>query len=48
MWRWHTHYEGLHHTGRPTTVMVRGRIVIDNGTLTDPTPQGRHLKATLA
>ncbi|MEU9841478.1 hypothetical protein AB0C69_19880 [Actinomadura sp. NPDC048032] len=44
----YTPYEGMHLTGRPTTVMVGGRIVVDNDTLTDPTPQGRHLKATLA
>ncbi|NYE10067.1 dihydropyrimidinase [Actinomadura citrea] len=42
----YTPYEGMTLTGRPRTVLVGGRIIIDDGTLTDPTPQGRHLKAT--
>ncbi|TYK46841.1 dihydropyrimidinase [Actinomadura decatromicini] len=41
----YTPYEGMQITGRPETVLVRGRAVVDNNTLQDPTPQGRHLKA---
>jgi dihydropyrimidinase len=42
----YTPYEGLWLTGRPETVLVNGRLLIENNTLVDSTPQGRHLKAT--
>lgn len=42
----YTPYEGMTITGRPKTVLVGGRVVVDNGVLTDPTPRGRHIKAT--
>lgn len=42
----YTPYEGMQITGRPETVLVRGRVVIDNTTLQAPTPQGRHLKSS--
>lgn len=42
----YTPYEGMTVTGRPKTVLVGGRVVVDNGALTDPTPRGRHIKAT--
>lgn len=42
----YTPYEGMTVTGRPKTVLVGGRVVVDNGVLTDPTPRGRHIKAT--
>ncbi|MFG1857327.1 dihydropyrimidinase [Actinomadura geliboluensis] len=42
----YTPYEGMTITGRPKTVLVGGRVVVDNGVLTDPTPHGRHIKAT--
>ncbi|WOF23258.1 dihydropyrimidinase [Microbacterium betulae] len=38
-------YEGMEITGRPTTVIVRGRVVIEGGELVDGTPRGRHLPA---
>lgn len=41
----YTPYEGRQVTGWPTTVLVGGRIVIDNGDLVDAQPRGRHLKA---
>jgi len=42
----YTPYEGMRVTGRPETVLVNGRPVIEEGVLTDSTPRGRHLQAT--
>jgi dihydropyrimidinase len=42
----YTPYEGMTITGRPRTVLVGGRVVVDDGVLVDPTPRGRHIKAT--
>ncbi|MGK5529654.1 dihydropyrimidinase [Streptomyces sp. URMC 129] len=39
----YTPYEGMRLTGRPRTVVVGGRVVVDEGRLTDPEPRGRHL-----
>ena len=41
----YTPYEGRGVTGWPTTVMARGRIVFDEGTLRDPGPVGEYLEA---
>lgn len=41
----YTPYEGMPVTGRPTTVLVGGRVVVHDGTLLDATPRGRHLTA---
>lgn len=41
----YTPYEGRTLTGRPETVLHRGRIVIDHGNLLDATPRGQHLPA---
>ncbi|MEU8177197.1 dihydropyrimidinase [Microbispora hainanensis] len=41
----YTPYEGMRVTGRPETVVVGGRIVVQDGRLTDATPRGRHLPA---
>jgi dihydropyrimidinase len=41
----YTPYEGMAVTGRPRTVLVGGRVVVDDGVLVDPAPRGRHLKA---
>jgi dihydropyrimidinase len=41
----YTPYEGMSLAGRVSTVIVGGRIVVDNGRLIDPTPHGRHLAA---
>jgi dihydropyrimidinase len=38
-------YEGRTVTGWPTTVVSRGRVVLDNGTLSDPGPVGEFLRA---
>lgn len=38
-------YEGRAVTGWPTTVVSRGRVVLDNGTLVDPGPVGEFLRA---
>lgn len=43
----YTPYEGMTITGRPRTILVGGRNVVDDGVLADPTPQGRRLEATL-
>ncbi|MBD0736735.1 amidohydrolase family protein [Streptomyces sp. CBMA29] len=42
----YTPYEGRTVTGKPTTVVVGGRVVVDADRLVDPTPRGRHLPAT--
>ena len=36
-------YEGRSMTGRPRTVIVGGRVIVDEGRLVDGTPRGRHL-----
>jgi dihydropyrimidinase len=36
-------YDGVTLTGWPSTVISRGRVVLDHGTLTDPGPVGEHL-----
>ncbi|MEU5884394.1 dihydropyrimidinase [Spirillospora sp. NPDC047279] len=41
----YTPYEGMTVTGRPETVLVGGRVVIENGDLADPAPRGRHIPA---
>ena len=41
----YTPYEGLEVTGRPETVLVRGRIVVADGELVDASPNGRHVPA---
>ena len=41
----YTPYEGRALHGRPVTVLVGGRVVVDNGKLVDSTPRGRHLQA---
>ena len=41
----YTPYEGRSVTGRPKTVLVRGRLVVDDGQLVDAAPRGRHLRA---
>ncbi|GGM15473.1 amidohydrolase family protein [Nakamurella endophytica] len=41
----YTPYEGMWLTGRPTTVLVGGRVVVDDGRLVDDRPLGRHLQA---
>jgi dihydropyrimidinase len=38
-------YEGMEITGWPTTVLLRGQIVVDDGELTDPGPVGTQLMA---
>lgn len=42
----YTPYEGRTLTGRPTTVIVGGRVVVDGGRLVDGTPRGRHLRGS--
>ncbi|WP_024799820.1 dihydropyrimidinase [Nocardia sp. BMG51109] len=42
----YTPYEGMALTGRPTTVLVGGHVVVDRGELVDDTPRGRHLEAS--
>ncbi|WP_326595357.1 dihydropyrimidinase [Streptomyces sp. NBC_01803] len=39
----YTPYEGLPVTGWPSTVVVGGRVVVDDGHLTDAAPHGRHI-----
>lgn len=39
-------FEGLWLTGRPRDVLVRGRVVLRNGVLDDPSPEGRFLPRT--
>jgi dihydropyrimidinase len=41
----YTPYEGREVTGRPRTVLVGGRVVVQDGELVDRTPHGRHLPA---
>jgi len=41
----YTPYEGVEVTGRPETVLVRGRVVVDGGELVDDTARGRHVPA---
>ncbi|MFI1460265.1 dihydropyrimidinase [Nocardia carnea] len=41
----YTPYEGCRLRGKPTTVLVRGTVVVHDGELADPTPRGRHLEA---
>lgn len=41
----YTPYEGRHLVGAPRTVLVRGRVVIEEGQLVDDSAQGRHLRA---
>ncbi|NRG42315.1 dihydropyrimidinase [Rathayibacter sp. VKM Ac-2835] len=41
----YTPYEGLEVVGRPVTVLVRGRIVLEEGELVDAEPRGRHVPA---
>ena len=41
----YTPYEGMTLTGRATTVLVGGRIVVQDGELVDDRPLGRHLPA---
>ncbi|MGI8882355.1 MAG: dihydropyrimidinase [Jatrophihabitans sp.] len=39
----YTPYEGMSGTGRPVTVLVRGRVVVENDELVDATPRGQHI-----
>lgn len=39
----YTPYEGMTISGRPETVIVRGRVIVEHGTLSDPAAHGRHL-----
>lgn len=41
----YTPYEGMAVTGRPMTVLVRGRVVVEEGVLVSDEPQGRHVPA---
>lgn len=41
----YTPYEGREVTGWPSTVLVRGNVVVDGGRLLDPPAIGRHLPA---
>jgi dihydropyrimidinase len=41
----YTPYEGLDATGRPDTVLVGGRVLVEGGKLLDETPHGRHIPA---
>jgi dihydropyrimidinase len=41
----YTPYEGRRLTGRPTTVVVGGRVVVDGGELVDGTARGRYVPA---
>lgn len=41
----YTPYEGRAVTGWPRTVVVGGRVLVDDDRLLDPTPRGRHLPA---
>ncbi|WP_395105503.1 dihydropyrimidinase [Actinomadura sp. SCN-SB] len=41
----YTPYEGMRLTGRPETVLVNGRPVVEDNALADPTPRGRHIRA---
>ena len=41
----YTPYDGRQIIGWPTTVLVRGRIVVDDGVVVDTHPHGRHLRA---
>lgn len=41
----YTPYEGIEVTGRPETVIVRGRVVVDGGELVDGSARGRHVRA---
>lgn len=41
----YTPYEGRTLRGRPVTILVGGRVVVDEGELVDPIPHGRHLQA---
>jgi dihydropyrimidinase len=41
----YTPYEGRRLRGKPTTVLVRGTVVVNDGALLDDTPRGRHLEA---
>jgi dihydropyrimidinase len=41
----YTPFEGRSITGWPTTVVVRGRVVVDDSRVVDATPLGRHLPA---
>ena len=42
----YTPYEAMRLSGRPTTVLVGGRIVVRDGVLVDDRPLGRHLPAS--
>jgi dihydropyrimidinase len=41
----YTPYEGMSITGWPRTVVVGGRVVVDDGRLADAEPRGRHLRS---
>jgi dihydropyrimidinase len=41
----YTPYEGLEVIGRPVTVIVRGKLVVERGELVDGTARGRHVPA---
>lgn len=41
----YTPYEGMAVTGRPRTVLVRGRIVVEEGVLVDDAAHGQHVPA---
>ena len=38
-------YDGLSVTGWPTTVITRGRVVVDGGRIADPGPVGQFIHA---
>ena len=42
----YTPFEGIEVTGRPVTVLVRGRVVVDGGELVDEDARGRHVPAS--
>ncbi len=41
----YTPFEGRDVTGWPTTVLVGGRVVVDDAEIVDAAPRGRHLAA---
>jgi dihydropyrimidinase len=41
----YTPYEGMNVTGWPTTVVVGGKVLVEDGRLLDPEPRGRHLRS---
>ncbi len=41
----YTPYQGMRLRGKPMTVLVGGRVVVQDGELVDDTPRGRHLRA---